>query len=155
MNEARDVTIRSSGVAIRSEHFVVKKSEYFVVKKSEHFVAKTSKLFVANKSEHFVAKKSEHFVAKKSEHFVAKTSEHFVAKKSEHFVATKSDQVLCRAKIAEKGGVRGCAPAPGGQNFFVSTLQDAACPSKRELVLFLWSTRSGMTCVVGGWLFFY
>ena len=140
MNGASDVAIRASGVAIRSEHFVAKKSE--------HFVAKTSKLFVAKKSEYFVAKKSEHFIAKKSEHFVAK--------KSEHFVAKKSDQVLLPCQvIAEKGRVRGCAPAPGGQNFFVSTLQDTACPSKSELVLFLLSTRSGVTCAVGGWCFFY
>ncbi len=122
--------------------------KFFVAHKSEHFVAK--------KSEHFVAKKSAYFVAKKSDHFVAKKSEHFVAKKSEHFVAKKSAQVLLPCQvIAEKGGVRGCAPAPGGRNFFVSTLQDTACPSKSELVLSLWCTRSGMTCVVGGWWFFY
>jgi hypothetical protein len=91
------------------------RSEHFVIKKSEHFVAKTSKLFVANKSEHFVAKKSEHFVAKKSEHFVAK----------------KSAQVLLPCQVnAEKWGVRGCTQAPGGQNFFVSTLQDTVYPSK-------------------------
>ena len=79
-----------------------------------------------------------------------------VAIRSEHFVAKKSAQVLLPCQvIAEKGGVRGCAPAPGGQNFFVSTLQDTVYPSKSGLVLFLWSTRSGMTCVVGGWWFFY
>jgi hypothetical protein len=148
VNGASDVAIRASGVAIRSEHFVAKKSEHFVAKKSEHFVAETSKMFVANKSENFVAKQSEHFVAKKSEHFVAK--------KSEHFVAKKSAQALLPCQVnAEKGGVRGCAPAPEGQKIFVSTLQDTACPSKSKLVLFLWSTRSGMTCVVGGWWFFY
>ena len=88
--------------------------------------------------------------------FCRQDEQNFVAKKSEHFVAEKSAQVLmpCQEN-AEKGGVKGCAPAPERQNVFVSTLQDKACPSKSELVLFLWSTKSGMTCVVGGWLFFY
>ena len=155
MSGASEVAIRASGIAIRSEYFVAKTSK-IVGNKNEHFVAKQSEHFVAKKSEHFVAKKSEHFVAKKSEHFVAKKSEHFVAKKSEHFVAKKSAQVLLPCQVnAEKGGVKGCVPAPRGQNVFVSTLQVTACPSKSELVLFLWSTRSGMTCVVGGWWFFY
>ena len=87
---------------------------------------------------------------------VAIRSEHFIAKKSEHFVAEKSAQVLLPCQVnAEKWGVRGCTQAPGGQNIFVSTLQDTVYPSKSGLVLFLWSTRSGMTCVVDGWWFLY